>query len=523
MFRRLFSNHSQGHLQPAQIEAYLDKALPPEAMERVARHLRDCAHCQALAAQEADFIQALRNAPKPVYALSPQQTEKMYATISRRFWRLNVMNQFTSAIRTAVVIGLFVIVLGFFVWQQATPADEPMIEATPTTAVVVQPTPTATASPTSAPSTTPSATPSATPTDTPIPPTPEPTPTADPTDFMELFLPQCDRRPSEIERPTQPHPETGELWYEYRNEEYGFAFLFPPDWELIEGPYYICLNYKPRREVKFIIGFKWFDDNTQSIVRSGVAAGQLVTTGTVNVLGQEVDRNVLVYEGKDKAILYANAYYIRADDHDLQLTMSIDDFRIDYDAAELTPELMATADAIAESFSLIDRLYINDAYGFSFLLPPDWRIVDAFPNFLRLSYRPDRAAETVLTVGFKWEEEDEVTIVRSGTGALDELIEGEIEFMGQTISRNIWRYEDRTTAVFYANAYHINVDGLLFTLSLDYWDPRLIQQLSPEAMESADAIVESFRLTWEAEWRTVQVDDLGFKIDIPADWYKQAA
>ena len=240
---------------------------------------------------------------------------------------------------------------------------EPAVSTPVSTPTSLPPTAAVTAAPTAAPPT-----PTAAPTETPIPPTPEPTTTSDPADFMELFLPQCDRRPPEIERPTQIHPETGELWYEYRNDEYGFAFLYPPDWELLEGPYYICLNYRPRREVKFIIGFKWAGDTTQSIVRSGVAAGQLVTTGTVNVLGQEVERNLLVYEDKNKAILYDNAYHIRADGHDLLLTMSIDDFRPDYDAAELTPDLMATADAIAESFSLI---YVNDAYGFAFTLPPD--------------------------------------------------------------------------------------------------------------------------------------------------------
>jgi hypothetical protein len=395
---------------------------------------------------------------------------------------------------------------------------EPAVSTPVSTPTSLPPTAAVTASSTATPAPSPSSTPrplSTFPAET---AEPIPTTTPDPAGFMELFLPQCDRRPFEIERPTQIHPETGELWYEYRNDEYGFAFLFPPDWELLEGPYYICLNYRPRREVKFIIGFKWAGDTTQSIVRSGVAEGQLVTTGTINVLGQEIERNVLVYEGKNKAILYDNAYYIRV--NEMLLTMSLDDFSIDYEGVELPPDLMATADAIAESFSL---LYVNDAYGFAFTLPPDWRILpDGFSNILRLSYRPDRLNGTILTIGFKWEEEEDIPIMRTGTGELDELIEGEIEFMGRMIRRDVWRYEGKTTAVFYANAAHINVNGLIFTLSLDYHDPTYTgRTLIPAAMPSADAIVQSFRLTWEAEWRTVQIDDLGFTIDIPADWHSR--
>jgi hypothetical protein len=386
----------------------------------------------------------------------------------------------------------------------------------------------------------------------PATPTPEPpTPTAEPrplstiapspelaptlpseasSDMAEMFLPQCDRRPPEIERPTQIHPETGESWFRYANDEYGFAFLFPPEWELLEGNNYLCLNYRANREIKLIVGYKWANDRDISIIRTGVAAGELVTTGQLDFLGQEIDRNVLRYEGKDKAILYDNAFHIRA--NDLFFTLSIDDFRMDYDLAELPPEVMDTADAIVESFELIDRLYVNESYGFAFTLPPEWRLrPTAFYNFdlppsqengLRLSYRPDLTGDTDLTIGFKWEEEEDINIMRTGTGEVDEFIEGEIEFMDRTISRVVWRYEDKTTAVFYQGASHINVNGLLFTLSLDYHDPTYTgRTLIPEAMVSADAIVQSFRLTWEAEWRTVQVDDLAFTIDIPADWHSR--
>jgi hypothetical protein len=397
------------------------------------------------------------------------------------------MNRKFSLIPILLLLGLSVVAC-----REAEPAV-----STPAVPTSPPPTATVTAEPTAEPPT-PTTEPPATPRPlSTIAPSPEPAPTLSSeasSDMAEPFLPQCDRRPPEIERPTQIHPETGESWFRYANDEYGFAFLFPPEWELLEGNNYLCLNYRANREIKLIVGYKWANDRDISIIRTGVAAGELVTTGQLDFLGREIDRNVLRYEGKDKAILYDNASHIRG--NDLFFTLSIDDFRMDYDLAELPPEVMSTADAIVESFELIDRLYVNETYGFAFTLPPEWRILpDGFSNILRLSYRPDRLSGTILTIGFKWEEE-EIPIMRTGTGELDELIEGEIEFMGRTIRRDVWRYEGNTTAVFYANAAHINVNGLIFTLSLDYHDPTYTgREILPEAMVSADAIVESFRLT----------------------------
>lgn len=355
-------------------------------------------------------------------------------------------------------------------------------------------------------------------------PAPEQTPTPTPPESRALFLPQCDKRPL-TDLPPHPHPETGETWVRYANEAYGFAFAFPPAWELVEGQNYVCLNYLPQPETTFVIGFKWFDDRQTAITRSGVAAGELTTDGTIQFLGREVERNVLRHDGKDKAILYDNAAPIRV--NDLLFTLSLDDFSTPDETAELTPEIGQMADAIVASFALIDRLYINDTYGFSFVVPPEWRLRPAkffdsptdWQNALQLTYRPDRTNSAILTIAFKWEEEEDLRIVRTGTGPLDEIIEEEIEFMGQAIRRDVWRFEGKTQAVFYANACHINVNGLLFTLSLDYFDNRQLGgELSADAMASADAIAESFRLTWEDEWQTIYSDALDFAIDVPTGW-----
>lgn len=385
------------------------------------------------------------------------------------------------------------------------------IEATAT----IEPIPTATSPP-------------PTPTTEPTPTqTPQPTPTSEPLAALSFFNPQCDQRPLPITPPTQIHPETGESWMLYTNEAYGFAFLFPPEWAVSEGWNYVCLTYQPKPEIKLIIGYKWFDDRNVSIIRSGVAAGELIASGEITFLDQEIERNILHYEGKDKAILYANATHIRV--NDLFFTLTLDDFSLPYETADLSSEMIATADAIITSLALIDRLYVNEKYGFAFYLPPEWRLRPAtFYNFdlpssqqngLQLTYRPDRTGETTLTIGFKWEEEEDVRIMRTGTGAVDEFIEGEIEFMGQTISRVVWRFEGKTTAVFYAGASHININGLLLTLSLDYWDPRQIEELSAAAMASADTIVQSFHLLGERQ--LYHSEQFGFQFAIPDGYVVQ--
>lgn len=224
------------------------------------------------------------------------------------------------------------------------------------------------------------------------------TPTFTPTYDTKLFLPHCDKTPKSG-LPTETSGGRYQDWYRYANESYGFSFAFPPDWDLIDGHNYVCVRLQYTPTVILIVGFK---RNTEaiSIQRTGVGAGDIIPRGTVSFLGREIRRDILIYQGKDKVVLYNNANEIGIDS--LVFTLSIDDFRIDYDTASLSKEVQAAADKIVESFELTASLpqatatamstsslieswltYRNETYNYEFSYPLGTTLnissVDGFP------------------------------------------------------------------------------------------------------------------------------------------------
>jgi LysM repeat protein len=165
-----------------------------------------------------------------------------------------------------------------------------------------------------------------------------------------LFLPDCRIEPgstSSAISPSQAYPG----WDSYANAQYGFSFSIPYDWILVEASNYVCLFPQAAQDTILVVGFKKATENVP-IQRSGVGAGDVVPRGTVRFLGQTLTRDVLVYDCKDKAVLYNNAMETQIDD--LVFTLSIDDFRNDYDAAILPADIQQTADQIVESFELVN-------------------------------------------------------------------------------------------------------------------------------------------------------------------------
>jgi hypothetical protein len=140
-------------------------------------------------------------------------------------------------------------------------------------------------------------------------------------------------------------------WTTYTDEAYGFSFKYPltfgiPHWELSKEDHVVKLC---KDAACMVIGYLGVGENI--ILRSGVPAGTLQARGTVDILGQAVSRSVLVYEGKDKAVLYNGGQYIEAGD--LRFLISLDEFaQIDYEHIELPAEIQAEVDTIVASLEL---------------------------------------------------------------------------------------------------------------------------------------------------------------------------
>ncbi len=172
------------------------------------------------------------------------------------------------------------------------------------------------------------------------------TPTIPSVDNANLFLPHCERDPQTgLSLETSPGKYVG--WYQYTNETYGFSLAFPPGWELIEGQNYVCVRPQYKPTTILIVGFRR-DSEDLPIQRTGVGAGDISTIGKVNFLGQEISRDVLRYQNKDKAILYNFGMEINTDG--MIFTLSLEDFHTDYDMAELSVSIQSTTDTIIESF-----------------------------------------------------------------------------------------------------------------------------------------------------------------------------
>jgi hypothetical protein len=155
-------------------------------------------------------------------------------------------------------------------------------------------------------------------------------------------------------------PEAGSLpilpagefqgWCKYVNEAYGFSFLVPPDWGLCERYEHFIRLCTPSSPTVFLtIGFRRTTEDAE-IQRTGLGAGEVVE-GKIGFLGQDISRDTLVYEGKDKSVLYQNATEIEV--ATLVFTLSLDDTSTDYDSVALPEDVQSMVDKIVETFELM--------------------------------------------------------------------------------------------------------------------------------------------------------------------------
>lgn len=184
---------------------------------------------------------------------------------------------------------------------------------------------------------------------TPKPTTPKATNTLAATISTSTNTPAHTPTPTNTAKPTATFATIQEEWFKYENDVYGFLFAYPTGWTPIELSKRVAITYQGS-SISLRIWVKRVTEDTE-IVRSGVPAGDLIMRGTVTFLGQELTKNVLVYQGKDKAVLYNNAGEVQVGD--LVFAISLESNRSDYESIVIPEDIQEQADKILESFELI--------------------------------------------------------------------------------------------------------------------------------------------------------------------------
>ena len=137
--------------------------------------------------------------------------------------------------------------------------------------------------------------------------------------------------------------------------------------------------------------------------------------------------------------------------------------------------------------------YSDPGYGFSFQYPADWKI-SGFPhlsNYLTVSGK-----NTTLTLGYR-RLKQQANIQRTGVGSGDFVDGGSIQFLGQTLKRQLLVDGGKVKEVFYHSDAEFNAGGLIFTLGVSgdvvnghYEDVEIPQ----DVQEIMDRILQSFQL-----------------------------
>jgi hypothetical protein len=115
------------------------------------------------------------------------------------------------------------------------------------------------------------------------------------------------------------------------------------------GNHFIQISPNSSPELKLMIGVRFVNEEVR-IQRTGVPEGDIVLVGDVQFLGQAISKGILVYQGRDKLILYHNCTEIVVGDR--AFVMGFEGSGGDYLSTDLPESLVETADEIVGTFSL---------------------------------------------------------------------------------------------------------------------------------------------------------------------------
>ncbi len=131
----------------------------------------------------------------------------------------------------------------------------------------------------------------------------------------------------------------------YTNNEYGFTFTYPTTWEIEEQSNLVRLSQDTLVLEMF---YRRLEEGT-SPPWTGTSAGSFQPRSTVlDIMGQSVPSEVLVYEGQAKAVFYAPL-----NTPDLVFVFRLEDRGDDYDTIDIPESTQQEIDTVLESLSLL--------------------------------------------------------------------------------------------------------------------------------------------------------------------------
>ncbi len=130
----------------------------------------------------------------------------------------------------------------------------------------------------------------------------------------------------------------------YTNHAYGFSFRYPSAWSIMEGQNFVSLSQGSRN---LVIGYRHVTEDPNICCRDRLPEGEVVEAGTVTCAGERVDKALLVCEGKTKAVIYEGTEEIALGD--LRFLFYVEDFSADYDAADISDDVLAQVDRVIRS------------------------------------------------------------------------------------------------------------------------------------------------------------------------------
>ncbi len=135
----------------------------------------------------------------------------------------------------------------------------------------------------------------------------------------------------------------------YANEDYGFSLRYPSEWDIVEGRNFVSFI---QGSTSLVMGYRHATEDPNICCRELLPEGELVDAGTVTCGGEEVDRDLLICEGKTKAVIYEGTQEISVGD--LRFLFYVEDFGADYDAADIPEDVREQVDRVVSSLETFE-------------------------------------------------------------------------------------------------------------------------------------------------------------------------